>query len=267
MTRKPIVAANWKMNLRLGEAEQLVRTIADGLRELDALPVEVVLCVPFPYIGFVVRWLRELGVADWVQVGAQNCHWEVSGAWTGEVSPYMLRDTGCTWVIIGHSERRRPPFEETDELLARKVANALSAGLNVIFCVGETEDEYRRAHSQHIVRRQLITGLFTREAEVWRRIVVAYEPVWAIGTGKTASPEYAQAMHALIRKEVHRRYGEEVAQLVRILYGGSIQPENAHALFEQSDIDGGLVGSASLRASSFLEIVRAMVEVAGGAAG
>ncbi len=263
MSRKPLIAANWKMNLRLGEAERVVRGVAQGVRALDgSLPVEVVLCVPFPYIGWVRQWLREEGAEDLIQIGAQNCHWAAWGAWTGEVSPYMLRDTGVTWVILGHSERRAVPFEETDELLARKVANALSAGLKVIFCVGETADEYQRQHSAHIVRRQLITGLFTRDSSDWQRIVVAYEPVWAIGTGKTASPEYAQKMHALIRGELARRYGDAVAQDVRILYGGSIQPGNARALFEEPDVDGGLVGGASLDARSFLEIIRSAVHVA-----
>ncbi|NPA34386.1 MAG: triose-phosphate isomerase, partial [Chlorobi bacterium] len=166
-----------------------------------------------------------------------------------------LKDLGVDYVIIGHSERRQY-FGEDDLLLRAKVEKALEHGLKVIFCIGETEDEYNRNHSEHVVKRQIISALFTLEPEQFDNVVIAYEPVWAIGTGKTATPEYAQKMHAFIRQLVAQRYGDDIAQNTSILYGGSIKPNNAKDLFSQPDVDGGLVGGSSLNANSFVEIVR-----------
>ncbi len=249
--RKKIVAGNWKMNTTPSEGVQLATEIVELLKDnFDA--DEVILCPPFTHLALVADVIKK---SQKISLGAQNIHTEDFGAYTGEVSAPMLRDLGVDYVIIGHSERRQY-FGEDDLVLRRKAEKALEHGLKIIFCVGEIEDEYNRNHSQHVVKRQVISSLFTLEPEQFTNVVIAYEPVWAIGTGKTATPDYAQKMHAFIRQLIAQRYGNEIAQNTSILYGGSIKPNNAKDLFSQPDIDGGLVGGASLKANSFIEIVR-----------
>ncbi len=267
-TRIKIVAGNWKMNLSLEEATQLtsqvIAGIKDRLRRYADLfrQLKIILAPPFPYIYPVSKTVDD-ELKDIVHISAQNCHWKEKGPYTGEVSTSMIRSAGASWVIIGHSERRQPPINESDELLRLKVQAAVSSKIKVIFCCGETEDEYLRAHSQHVVRRQIINALFTLEPEQFKYVAIAYEPVWAIGTGRTASPQYAQQMHRMIRQEIARRYGDQLAESTPILYGGSIKPENAFGLFNQPDIDGGLVGGSSLNAEDFLSIIDAMLRCLG----
>ncbi len=249
--RKKIVAGNWKMNTTPSQgvnlASEIIELLKDGFNA-----EEVILCPPFTHLALVADVIKNF---QKVSLGAQNIHTEDFGAYTGEVSAPMLKNLGVDYVIIGHSERRQY-FGEDDLLLRRKVEKALEHGLQVIFCVGETEDEYNRNHSQHVVKRQIISALFTLEPTQFANVVIAYEPVWAIGTGRTATPDYAQKMHAFIRQLIAQRYSNEIAQNTSILYGGSIKPNNAKDLFSQTDIDGGLVGGASLNAESFVEIVR-----------
>ncbi len=250
--RKKIVAGNWKMNTTVSEGKQLLQDIIKLLGGTSEPADEVIICPPFTHLYAFKPFLSD---TKNIYLGAQNVHTEDSGAYTGEISAIMLKDIGVDYVIIGHSERRQY-FKEDDILLRQKVEQALKHGLKVIFCVGETEDEYERNHSEHVVKRQVISALFTLEPDQFQNIIIAYEPVWAIGTGKTATPDYAQKMHSFIRGLVKQRYGEKIAEGTTILYGGSIKPSNAGALFQQPDVDGGLVGGASLDAQSFVEIVK-----------
>jgi triosephosphate isomerase len=189
-----------------------------------------------------------------VQVGAQNVHYEDNGAYTGEISTSMLKEVGCHYVIIGHSERREY-FGETDEIVNKKVTKALAGGLSPILCVGEVLPERKANKQNEVVKTQLIKNLESVSAEALKKVVIAYEPVWAIGTGETASPEQAQEMHSFIRSVLMELYNDDVAQKVRILYGGSMKPDNAEELLSQNDVDGGLIGGASLKADSFYAIV------------
>jgi triosephosphate isomerase len=249
--RTPIVAGNWKMHHGPTAARRLALEIRNGrLGSRDG--VEVVLCPPYPSLAAVHEILRDTGVG----LGAQNCHWETHGAFTGEVSPPMLRDAGCDWVIVGHSERRQL-FGETDATVARRVGAALAAGLRVIACVGETLAERDADRTAVVVASQVRAGLGAVAAADWARLVVAYEPVWAIGTGRNATPEQAQAVHAVVRAEVAALVSHAAAAALRIQYGGSVKPENAALLLAQPDIDGALVGGASLEAAPFLRIVAA----------
>ncbi|OGV59773.1 MAG: triose-phosphate isomerase [Lentisphaerae bacterium RIFOXYC12_FULL_60_16] len=245
--RKKIVAGNWKMNKSVLEARDLATGI---VKELDgALDVDVVLCPPFTALKTVGEVLMETAI----KLGAQNMHWEASGAFTGEVSPAMLRDLYCHYVIVGHSERRQF-FSETDETVNRKVKAAQASNLTPIVCVGETLQERQGGQMKDVVRRQLERGLAGVDL---RKLIVAYEPVWAIGTGVNASPDQAQEMHACIRSVLSEIGGNDLAQSVRIQYGGSMKPSNAKDLLAQPDIDGGLIGGAALEARSFVDIVRA----------
>jgi len=247
--RKAIVAGNWKMHKTSREAAELAAEIKRELGDMDQ--VECVLCPPFTSL----RAVREVIAGSRLQLGAQNCHWEKQGAFTGEVSAPMLLEEGCSYVIIGHSERRQY-FAETDETVARRVRGALDAGLKTIVCVGETLAEREAGTTCSVVERQVRIGLSQVGATDWDRVVLAYEPVWAIGTGRNATAEQAQEVHAWIRK-ILRELGGEAAERVRIQYGGSVKPENARELFSQPDVDGGLIGGASLKADSFAAIVRA----------
>jgi triosephosphate isomerase len=247
--RRPIVAANWKMNKTAGEALALAGEIRRRLAGLDA--VEVVICPPFTALGLVGERLGTSGVA----LGAQNAHAEPSGAFTGEVSAPMLADLGCAWVIVGHSERRTL-CGETDRDVNRKARAVLAAGMRPIVCVGETLDERERGATEDVLARQLAGSLAGLEPDL-ARIVLAYEPVWAIGTGRTATPEQAQEAHAFLRQRIAEGAGHDAALALRIQYGGSVKPDNARALFELPDVDGGLIGGASLDAASFEAIVRA----------
>jgi triosephosphate isomerase len=248
--RKPIIAGNWKMNKTVAEAETLVAGIIQALEGQTA--VEVVCCPPATALATAGKAME----GSSLYLGAQNMHWEASGAFTGEVSPTMLKELYCRYVIIGHSERRTI-FGETDEEVNKKVKAARAAGLRAIVCVGETLDERENGTTTEVVERQ-ITGAYAdiAEAEV-AETVVAYEPVWAIGTGKTATPEMAQEVHATIRAKLASLYSEDTAAKVRIQYGGSMKPANAAELLSQPDIDGGLIGGAALDARSFVDIVLA----------
>lgn len=248
--RKKIVAGNWKMNKSVAEAQDLALDIK---RELaDCREVEVVLCPPFTALKVV----GDMILNTVLRLGAQNMHWENDGAYTGEISARMLRDLYCRYVILGHSERRKY-FHETDEMINRKVLAALAANLTPIVCVGETLEERDAGQAQTVVRRQGEGALIGLTPEQLKSVVIAYEPVWAIGTGRNATPEQAQAMHAEIRNLLGTLGSSEVAESVRILYGGSVKPGNAAELFQQRDVDGGLIGGASLDARSFVDIVKA----------
>ena len=249
--RRKLIAGNWKMYKAVLEAIELVTAVR---AELDRQPAdcEVLVAPPFTALCAVAEALR----GSRVLLAAQNMHWEKEGAFTGEVSPTMLRDAGCTHVILGHSERRQI-FGETDEGVGRKARAAFDHGLTPILCVGETLPERETDRTLEVVERQAERALRTLTADEAARSVLAYEPVWAIGTGKVATPGQAQEVHAFLRKLVARSHGDGVAGAVRILYGGSVKPDNARGLMAEPDIDGALVGGACLKADSFLAIVRA----------
>jgi len=248
--RKRIVAGNWKMNLSIAEAEDLASSTK--LELADCLDVDVVLCPPFTSMKAV----GEIIMDTQIKLGAQNMHWERSGAFTGEISAGMLRDLYCHYVILGHSERRGG-VHETDTTVNRKVGGAIAANLVPIVCVGETLREREAGDMKHAVRRQIENSLRGIEGADLAKLIVAYEPIWAIGTGRTATPEQAQEMHAFVREVLAEIGDADAASSVRIQYGGSVKPNNAEELFAQPDIDGGLIGGASLEARSFVEIVRA----------
>ena len=249
--RTMIVAGNWKMNKTFQEAEDLTAEITKGVEKLGAPNVEVILCPPAPFLEMVLDLTDETYVA----VGAQNVSEFDFGAYTGEISAPMLRSMEVEYCIVGHSERRKY-FGESNELLARKVKSVLKSGIIPIFCCGEVLPEREAGSHFKVVKNQLEESLFDLEEKDFRNVVIAYEPVWAIGTGMTASPEQAQEMHASIRELITLQYGERVAQDATILYGGSCNPGNAMELFSQPDVDGGLIGGASLKADEFVEIVK-----------
>jgi len=245
--RIPVIAGNWKMHKTAGEARLLARAIKDEIGDLSGR--QVVLAPPFTALTSVYKEIQGSPLI----LAAQNVHWESKGAFTGEISIPMVEDAGCGMVIIGHSERRQY-FGETDFTVNRRVRAVLDSKLQTIVCVGETLSERESGKHHSIVAQQLAGGLDGLTAQGMLRIILAYEPVWAIGTGRTASPEIAQEMHGLIRKWLSDRFGNE-AQEVRILYGGSVKPDNIDVLMQQPDIDGALVGGACLEADSFLRIV------------
>ena len=247
--RKAMVAGNWKMNKTLSETATLLTELKPLLAEFDN--VDLVVCPPFVDLSLAFEMLKD----SKIKVGAQNLHWESSGAYTGEVSASMLKDI-CEVVIIGHSERRAM-FGERDETVNKKIFAALGAGLQPIVCVGETLEENEAGLTGEVVGRMVREGLKDLSSEEAIKIVLAYEPVWAIGTGKTATSEQANAVHKdIIRPILREMFGEEVGDSIRILYGGSVKPSTAAELFGQSDIDGGLIGGASLKAEDFLGIVK-----------
>jgi triosephosphate isomerase len=245
--RRRIIAGNWKMNKSLTEAIDLATSVRDNLHN-DR--VDVVLCPPFTNLAGVFQVIKESPIA----LGAQNLFWEKSGAYTGEVSAGMLKAVGCSYVIIGHSERRQY-FFETDETVNKKIKAALDVCLVPIFCVGERLEERQAGDTDKIVDRQVRQGLTGLTAEQVRQVVIAYEPVWAIGTGVVATPDQAQQVHAMIRALIGELYNNTIAANFRIQYGGSMKPDNAGELLSQPDIDGGLIGGASLTAEAFLGIV------------
>ncbi|HZY79672.1 MAG TPA: triose-phosphate isomerase [Cyclobacteriaceae bacterium] len=249
--RKKIVAGNWKMNLKLADALAL----ATGLETLVKSEVKnnavVVVCPPFPYLSKIKEALNGSSIG----VGAQNCSEHESGAYTGETSVSMLQSMGIPYVIIGHSERRQY-FGETGALLAKKVDRALAAGLTPIFCNGEPLEIREKGTHEALVKQQTEESLFHLSAADIQKVVIAYEPVWAIGTGKTATSQQAQDMHAVIRGHIASKYGKDVAESISILYGGSVKPDNAKELFACKDVDGGLVGGASLKARDFADIIK-----------
>lgn len=251
--RKKIVAGNWKMNMDLAEGLKFTESIHNYFRDKPSDKAQVILCTPFIHLAGAAGILKHGKVA----LGAQNCASEASGAYTGEVSAWMIRSTGAEYVIIGHSERRSY-YNEDDKLLNKKTLLALNSGLKVIFCCGESLDE--RKSDQHfiIVKRQLEEGLFTLSADQLDRVVIAYEPVWAIGTGLTATPGQAQEMHKYIRDLILEKYGNDTAKKMPVLYGGSCKPSNAAEIFSKPDVDGGLIGGASLKKEDFTAIVEAV---------
>lgn len=253
--RKKIVAGNWKMNLNLQEGKDLVEGILKWLPTLDNQH-RVVIAPPYLHLSQTVAQIE--GKA-FVYAAAQNCHTETSGAYTGEVSASMLQHTGVSYVILGHSERRQY-FGETNAFLAQKVDRALQSQLEVIFCCGEPLEIRDAGKENEYVAEQIKASLFHLNVTEFQRITIAYEPIWAIGTGRTASAQQAQDMHMHIRNVVASKYGNEVADALTILYGGSCNAGNAAELFACKDVDGGLIGGASLKADSFLAIIQAMTE-------
>ncbi len=250
--RKKIVAGNWKMNNDYNEGVSLFSEIVNMVRDEKKGDQIAVICAPFIHLNSLAQ--LSSGV---VKIGAQNCHQNESGAYTGEISAKMIKSTGAEYVIIGHSERRQY-FAENNQLLAEKTVTALQNNLVPIFCIGETLDERNNGSYFNVIESQLEEGVFGLSAEDFAKVVLAYEPVWAIGTGLTATPEQAQDIHAFIRSKVEGKYGVNVADDTTILYGGSCNAKNAPELFAQADIDGGLIGGASLKSRDFTDIVKAL---------
>ncbi len=252
--RKKIIAGNWKMNKTFEEGMALVTEITGMLKDEYSGSAEVVIIPPFTHVNAISRMMAD---AKNTTVGAQNCSNHASGAYTGEVSAAMLKSVGATYVIIGHSERRQYFFEQ-NAWLAQKVDAALANNLMPIYCCGETLEERESNKHFDVLKTQIREGLFHLSAEYFAKVVIAYEPVWAIGTGKTASTVQAQEVHAFIRSLISEIYGESIAQQTTIQYGGSVKPDNAAELFAAPDIDGALVGGAALQSRSFVDIVKAM---------
>ncbi len=246
--RKPVIAGNWKLFKTSGEAVDFVNSLLPLIK--DTNNVEIVLAPVFTVLSTVKKYVDGSGIS----VSAQDCFWEDEGAYTGEVSPKMLVDAGCSHVIIGHSERRQF-FFETDDTINRKLKAALKGGLTAILCIGETLSEREAGETFAVLEKQITCGLSGILNKDFDHVIIAYEPVWAIGTGRTATPEIAQDVHRAIRDWLAEKFGSEVAQQVQILYGGSVKPENIDDLMHQPDIDGALVGGACLEAQSFLRII------------
>lgn len=250
--RKKIVAGNWKMNKTLEDGQALaseVKHIAEDELQGD---VQLILCPPFIHLPALHAMLKGTSIG----LGAQNCSEHESGAYTGETSTSMLRSTGVQYVILGHSERREY-FKEANELLAKKLDAVLKSGLTPIFCCGEPLEIREKDGQSAYVQKQVQESLFHLNKEDIRKVIIAYEPIWAIGTGKTASAEQAQEMHAVIRRQLAENYGEEIANGISILYGGSVKPDNAQEIFAGADVDGGLIGGASLKSRDFVDIAKA----------
>jgi len=246
--RKKVIAGNWKMNMNLHQSQKLVSEIINGLGKDSK--AEVIVCPPFTSLSEVNSLLK----GTQVKLGAQNMYYEESGAFTAEISADMLKSVGCEYVILGHSERR-VIFNESDELINKKIKVALSKELKPIFCVGELLEQRESGKTMEVVSSQVEKGLEGIASEQMKNIIIAYEPVWAIGTGKTATPEQAQEVHLFIRELVAKKISSSVAENIIIQYGGSVKPDNAGELLSQKDIDGALVGGACLKADSFLSII------------
>lgn len=250
--RKKIAAGNWKMNTTLTEGKQLASEIANMSRDEVQGEVQMILIPPFPFLGSVQSLVD--GKKN-IAIGAQNCHEKESGAYTGETSAQMLASMGVEYVVIGHSERREY-FSEGHELLADKTKAVLEAGLTPIFCCGEKLDIREAEKHFEVVEKQISESLYGLSVDEIKKVVIAYEPVWAIGTGVTASSDQAQEIHKFIRGILSKQYNEEVAQSISILYGGSVKPSNANELFSCADVDGGLIGGASLKSRDFVDIAK-----------
>ncbi len=249
--RRKIVAGNWKMNMDLQDGIALAKELSEDLSK-NKPNCGVVICTPFIHLASVASIINK----DVMNLGAENCADKEKGAYTGEVSASMVRSTGAEYVILGHSERRAY-YNETPEILKEKVNLALNNGLKVIFCIGEVLEEREAGRQNEVVGAQLAGSLFELTKEQFSNIVLAYEPVWAIGTGKTATSDQAEEMHSFIRKTIENKFGAEAAENVTILYGGSCKPSNARELFSKPDVDGGLIGGASLKAADFEAIIDA----------
>lgn len=247
--RRPFIAGNWKLHKTSAEAVELVTALKNGLS--DVVDRDIVVAPVFTSLTAVIATLEQSNIS----VAAQNCFPENQGAFTGEVSPVLLKDAGCRYVIVGHSERRQL-FGESDAFINRKVKAVIDSGLSAIFCIGETLEEREADKTFDVLERQVRCGLEGLDMTAMERIVLAYEPVWAIGTGKTASDSQAQQAHSFIRSLVSDIFGSKVAQQVRIVYGGSVKPANVDGLLQQPDIDGALVGGASLKSEDFIRIVK-----------
>ena len=247
--RKPIIAGNWKMHLVRSEAAALADALKNALH--DVHEVEIVVAPPFTALSAVGEVISGSNIA----LAAQNVYWERSGAYTGEISPTMLKDAGCTYVIVGHSERRQY-FGEDNAAVNKKLKAVLSEGVHPILCIGETLNERKQGKAFAIIERQVREALQGISEDSLKEMVMAYEPVWAIGTGETATPEQAEEVHKEIRRLLRELYSERAALAMRIQYGGSVKPDNIRELMSEEDIDGALVGGASLKAESFIKIVR-----------
>ena len=247
--RRNIVAGNWKSNETFNQADDLINDIAEGLRAFDSTDVDVIVCPPFPYLELVQDAAEDVEFF----VGAQNVSKFDNGAYTGEVSAQMLQSMNVDYCIVGHSERRKY-FFETNQDVAEKVNKLLAVDITPIVCVGESLEDREAGKHFDVIREQVSQGLFHLSAEAMEKVIIAYEPVWAIGTGKTATKEQAQEIHAFIRNMLAEKYSDDTAQEISILYGGSCNAKNAKELFAQQDVDGGLIGGASLEAADFIEI-------------
>ncbi len=248
MSRKIIIAGNWKMHKTNSEALQLANQIR--IKTTDITRTGMIICPPFTALAPVYEVIKDTNIG----LGAQNMYWEKEGAFTGEISPGMVKSTGASYVIIGHSERRQY-FGETDDTVNKKIKTALENGLKPIVCVGESLHEREENITDRVVKLQVELGLVGLSADQMKKVIIAYEPIWAIGTGKTASPEQAQEVHLLIRNILSKMFGSGVAEEITLQYGGSVKPGNAESLLSQNDIDGALVGGACLKADSFSDII------------
>jgi triosephosphate isomerase len=250
MARRKIIAGNWKMYKTNDEAISTVKALIDGKGDIKGR--EMAIFVPAVHAREIASMCSGRGV----DVGFQNMYYQKEGAFTGEISPAMVKDTGCRYILIGHSERRHV-FGEKDDLINNKVKAALEFGIEPMLCIGELLEEYEAGKSKEVCKKQLVAGLAGVSADQMKKISIAYEPVWAIGTGKVATPEIAQNVHAYVRSVLAEMYNKEIADMVPVLYGGSAKPDNAAGLLSQPDIDGLLVGGASLKADSFIGIAKA----------
>ena len=253
--RKPFVAGNWKMNTDSLNSVSLVREVAEGVSDIAGEKIDIAILPPFVYICYVVGALSTSHIA----VGAQDVYFEHKGAFTGEISAEMLKDVGCTYVLCGHSERRHI-IKETDELVNKKVSAAILGGLLPILCVGELLEERKAGRTNEVVKRHIERGLAGLSEEKAAAVTIAYEPVWAIGTGLNATPAQAQEVHSMIRQLLAKMYNKRAAEEMRILYGGSVNAGNAASLMSQDDVDGLLVGGASLKAEEFISIIKQSVK-------
>jgi len=247
--RKPVIGGNWKMNKISNEGVSFAKKLAESVETFTG--VEVFICPPFTILEKVGEIIKDSPV----KLGAQNMHWEESGAYTGEISADMLLDAGCKYVITGHSERRRGEPQETDEIINRKLKKALAKGLIPVLCIGETREERKEGLTEKIINHQLTDSLKDISGDDILKVIIAYEPVWAIGTGETATPQQAEDVHLYIRRLLEDKYNSSIAKDVRIQYGGSVKPDNMKDLINQENIDGALVGGASLDVDSFVKIV------------
>ncbi|CAL7959285.1 Triosephosphate isomerase [Gammaproteobacteria bacterium] len=249
--RTPLIAGNWKMNKTINEALELAKALHYGLQYPEATKFEIVVAPPYTALSKTAEFLKD----SFIGVSAQDLFWEDAGAFTGAISAPMVKDAGAEYVIIGHSERRQL-FGETDNAVNKKIKAALKVGLVPIFCVGETLTEREAGKVNAVIGIQFSGGLVDLTAEDMKKVVIAYEPVWAIGTGKTATPQQAEEVHAIIRKMLVEKFGQVTADVVRLLYGGSVKPSNSKELLSQPNIDGALVGGASLKAEDFIGIIK-----------
>lgn len=247
--RKPIIGGNWKMYKTISEGVNVAKELVTSLQNLTEC--DVFICPPFTMLEKVGEIIKN----STIKLAAQNMHWEDEGAFTGEISGKMLLDTGCTYVLLGHSERRRGEPQESDEIINKKLKKALSIGLLPVVCIGETKEERKAGHTEEIIKQQMTGSLKKISEKDILNVTIAYEPVWAIGTGDTATPEQAEEVHIYVRKLLSDLYNTDISDKIRIQYGGSVKPDNMSELIMQKNIDGGLVGGASLKAESFVKIV------------